>query len=567
MYKLLHKLWLTITLFALLAAAPSLAAATDNPLGAPNATFLIEADVLGGNQSNNLGPAAQWVLDNFWEAGPCPAGDSYEYCDILRFGAATYSDADCLPGVELQVVPHEDGADPVGEFLTSNETSTLCGQPQIRPLADGLLDLQKLTFPGLSSANGDVKDQWFDHPHLTLAVISAMPQDDEENNGAQVRRSLQAACKVSAGVPSQVPPMLVWAMVARLHDDDAVDFAHLLAAAGGTGQCCDTFDKPDCDPRDENQQIAVCAETALHPEGYLRDDIANGRYRCVNASDTWQTGALDFESTGNNLPQITCHLHGQGPGTGNNPNVCDQAGRQATDLFGKFACIRQLPRHMVGTTDELQFCDHSGCTTLSESAGDFEFIDDSNTLIAVADQYCEALASGTATIEPDPCPMQGLPCDTGNLGRCAPGVLDCDDAGNVVCHQLHQPMPEICNGLDDSCDGKVDNTWDTLDQLPSEHHPRACHGEAICGCPDGPERAYYGHDIQSFVDGHEGLCRCIAPASENHLSTSNTAEGPGNIDPHSSPSISGCSQSSQSSGTTILMILALVFLTAVIRHL
>ncbi len=46
-------------------------------------------------------------------------------------------------------------------------------------------------------------------------------------------------------------------------------------------------------------------------------------------------------------------------------------------------------------------------------------------------------------------------CSTGKSGVCAEGSEQCVD-GDVVCTPSVEPSPEKCNGLDDDCDGEVD---------------------------------------------------------------------------------------------------------------
>jgi hypothetical protein len=53
-------------------------------------------------------------------------------------------------------------------------------------------------------------------------------------------------------------------------------------------------------------------------------------------------------------------------------------------------------------------------------------------------------------------PGSGAACTTGQPGVCAAGRTTCS-SGAPVCIQTLQPTIEICNGLDDDCDGTVDN--------------------------------------------------------------------------------------------------------------
>jgi hypothetical protein len=50
----------------------------------------------------------------------------------------------------------------------------------------------------------------------------------------------------------------------------------------------------------------------------------------------------------------------------------------------------------------------------------------------------------------------GNTCTTGKLGVCAAGTTTCA-SGVPGCAQKTQPTTEVCNGLDDDCDGVVDN--------------------------------------------------------------------------------------------------------------
>ena len=53
------------------------------------------------------------------------------------------------------------------------------------------------------------------------------------------------------------------------------------------------------------------------------------------------------------------------------------------------------------------------------------------------------------------CSGGGASCDTGKKGACAAGITVCAQA-TVSCSQLFQPTTEQCNGIDDNCDGQID---------------------------------------------------------------------------------------------------------------
>ena len=90
------------------------------------------------------------------------------------------------------------------------------------------------------------------------------------------------------------------------------------------------------------------------------------------------------------------------------------------------------------------------------------------------------------------CSGGGALCDTGKQGVCAAGITQCSQ-GVLGCVQLFQPGAEQCNGIDDDCDGAIDEgatcpgdrdlprrrlrpaLLDRRDHLPRRHRVR--HGE------------------------------------------------------------------------------------------
>jgi hypothetical protein len=75
-------------------------------------------------------------------------------------------------------------------------------------------------------------------------------------------------------------------------------------------------------------------------------------------------------------------------------------------------------------------------------------------------------------------PGGGAPCNTGLPGICATGTMVCE-GGALVCAQNVQPSQEVCNGLDDDCDGVVDGG-----ACPPMHHATYACGptDAGLGC-------------------------------------------------------------------------------------
>ncbi len=73
-----------------------------------------------------------------------------------------------------------------------------------------------------------------------------------------------------------------------------------------------------------------------------------------------------------------------------------------------------------------------------------------------ANETCDNLDNNCNGMSDDGNPGGGLNCLTGQFGVCAPGTTNCVN-GAVVCTQNGQSSPETCDGVDNDCNGVVDN--------------------------------------------------------------------------------------------------------------
>ena len=74
---------------------------------------------------------------------------------------------------------------------------------------------------------------------------------------------------------------------------------------------------------------------------------------------------------------------------------------------------------------------------------------------AYPEAYCDGLDNDCNGSVDEGNPEGGAVCDTGNLGACGAGTTVCT-GGAVVCNQNMPPTPETCDGIDNDCDGTVD---------------------------------------------------------------------------------------------------------------
>ncbi len=141
-------------------------------------------------------------------------------------------------------------------------------------------------------------------------------------------------------------------------------------------------------------------------------------------------------------------------------------------MSGQLTCVRNvdpsaescngLDDNCNGTVDEGNPGSGGGCNTNQQGVcgpGTEQCVSGQLTCVRNVDpsaESCNGLDDNCDGTVDENNPGGGAACGTGQLGACAAGTMQCQAGGNLMCVRNTGPTTELCNGIDDDCDGQTD---------------------------------------------------------------------------------------------------------------
>jgi len=143
-------------------------------------------------------------------------------------------------------------------------------------------------------------------------------------------------------------------------------------------------------------------------------------------------------------------------------------------------------------------------------------------------EVCDSLDNDCDGVVNNGNPGGGASCSTGQLGVCAVGTTVCG-GGTLSCRVTKSPTEEVCDGLDNDCDGKVDENNPGGGAACSTGQPGVCStgtttcsgGALVCTAKTSPTAEACGDNQDNDCDGEtdEG---CTSGSFDFEFTGSNT---------------------------------------------
>jgi sulfatase-modifying factor enzyme 1/putative metal-binding protein len=166
-------------------------------------------------------------------------------------------------------------------------------------------------------------------------------------------------------------------------------------------------------------------------------------------------------------------------------NVCERTGADQVDC--------------IGGTCVVQSCipGNYNCNGLDDDGCEYQCV------VTSATELCNGIDDNCDCQVDEGIPSGGPCCPnlapTGCVGECQEGIYGCF-GGNVVCMGGQGPVAELCDGLDNDCDGLTDEDFDF------QNSPTTCGGCTACNLPHAYEGCQGGVcTVQGCEPGYVNL--------------------------------------------------------------
>ena len=296
-----------------------------------------------------------------------------------------------------------------------------------------------------------------------------------------------------------------------------------LVFCNGSERCDDGVcakRSPPCDASVCDEGEAACPMPVVDED----DDGDPASSDCDDTDPTRHAGAVEIcDAVDNDCDPTTLGPDADGDGVvasgccNPQPNSAAACGKDCNDADD--AVHPEAAETCNGVDDD---CDGSVDNAAANAAA----------LCSIAGQTCSAgscRCPGSQAACNGSCVTLGGGCSDG-VGACQrPGVIACLASGPACNAVAANPTPEVCDGVDNDCDGMVDEGMKTSCLADSDGDRYANDASASLQCTD-PARTLFGNCPVGYVGPSASLgidCNAADPASYRLESTSSDADGDG----------------------------------------